>query len=34
LDLGMLYMDGKLRYKPKTFMWSSRFKKVVFKSKL
>ena len=27
LDLGLLYMDGKLRHKPKTFMWSLRFKK-------
>ena len=30
----MLYMDGKLRHRPKTFMWSPRFKNVVFKSKL
>ena len=34
LDLGLLYMDGKLRHKPKTFMRSPRFKKAVFKSKL
>ena len=27
-------MDRKLRHWPKTFMWSPRFKKVVFKSKL
>ena len=34
LDLGLLYMDRKLRHRPTTFMWSPRFKKVVFKSKL
>ena len=33
-DLGLLYMDGKLRHRPKTFMWSQRFKKAIFKSKL
>ena len=33
-DLGLLYMDGKVRHRPTTFMWSPRFKKVVFKSKL
>jgi hypothetical protein len=27
-------MDGKLRHRPKTFMRSPRYKKVVFKSKL
>jgi hypothetical protein len=30
----MLYMDGKLRYGPKNFMGSPRFKKAVFKFKL
>ena len=34
LDLGLHYMDGKLRHRPKTFMRSPRFKKAVFKSKL
>lgn len=33
-DFGLLYMDGKIRHRPKTFMWSPRFKKAVFKSKL
>ena len=33
-NLGLLYMDGKIRHMPKTFMWSPRFKKAVFKSKL
>ena len=31
-DLGLLYMDGKIRHRPKTFMWSPRFKKAIFKS--
>ena len=34
LDLGLLYMDEKLRDRPKTFMRSPRFTKAVFKSKL
>ena len=34
LDLGMIYMDGKLRHGPKTFIWSPRFKKTIFKFKL
>jgi hypothetical protein len=34
LDLGLLYMDRKIRHRPTTFMWSPRFKRVVFKSKL
>jgi len=34
LDLVPLYMDGKIRHRPTTFMWSPRFKKTVFKSKL
>ena len=34
LDLGLPYMDGKLRHRPTTFMRSPRFKKVVIKSKL
>jgi len=34
LDLGLLYMDGKLRHRPKTFMGIARFKKAVFKFKL
>jgi hypothetical protein len=34
-DLGFRsIMDGKIRYRPTTFMWSPRFKKAVFKSKL
>jgi len=34
LDLGLFYMDGKIRHRPTTFIWSPRFKKAVFKSKL
>ena len=34
LDLGPFYMDGKIRHRPTTFMWSPRFNKAVFKSKL
>jgi hypothetical protein len=34
LDLGVVYMDGKLRDRPKTFMKSPRFRKAVFKFKL
>jgi hypothetical protein len=34
LGIGLSYMDGKLRHRPKTFMGSLRFKKAVFKSKL
>ena len=34
LDLGLLYMDRKLRHRPKTFMRSPRYKKAIFKSKL
>jgi hypothetical protein len=30
MDLGLVYMDGKLRHRPKTFMKSLRFKIVVF----
>jgi hypothetical protein len=26
MDLGLVYMDGKLRHRPKTFMKSQRFK--------
>ena len=26
-NLGMLYMDEKIRHRPKTFMWSPRFKR-------
>ena len=33
-DLVLLYMDGKVRHRPTTFMWSPRFKKAVFKSTL
>jgi hypothetical protein len=33
-DLGLLYMDGKVRHRPTTFMWSPKFNKVVCKSKL
>ena len=33
-DLGLFYMDEKLRHRPKTFIWSPRLKKAVFKSKL
>ena len=33
-DLGLLYMDGKVRHRPTTFMRSPRFNKVVSKSKL
>jgi len=33
LDLGPFYIDGKIRHRPTTFMWSPRFKKAVFKSK-
>jgi len=33
-DLGLLYIDGKLKHRPTTFMWSPKFKKAVFKSKL
>ena len=34
LDLDPFYMDGKVRHRPTTFIWSLRFKKAVFKSKL
>ena len=34
LGLGLVYMDKKLRHRPKTFMRSPRFKKAVFKFKL
>jgi len=34
MDLGLVYMDGKLRHKPKNFMTSPRFKRTVFKFKL
>jgi hypothetical protein len=34
MDLGLVYMHGKLRHRPKTFMKSPRFKTVVFKFKL
>ena len=34
LDLGPFYMDGNIRYRPTTFMWTPRFKKAFFKSKL
>jgi hypothetical protein len=34
LDLGLFYMDEKIRHRPTTFMWSPRFKNAVFKSKL
>ena len=34
LDLGLLYMNGKVRHRPITFMQGLRFKKTVFKSKL
>ena len=33
-NLGLLYMDRRVRHRPTTFMWSLRFKDVVFKSKL
>jgi hypothetical protein len=33
MDLGMVYMDRKLRHRPKTFMKSPRFKRAVFKFK-
>jgi len=33
LDLGMVYMYGKLRDRPKTFMKSPRFKSVIFEFK-
>ena len=33
-DLGMLYMNGKVRHRSLVFMRSPRFKNVVFKSKL
>ena len=29
MDLGLVYIDGKLRHRPKTFMKSPRFKTVV-----
>jgi hypothetical protein len=32
MDLGLLYMDGKIRYRPKAFMKSSRFKTTVLSS--
>jgi len=34
LDLVLLYMDGKVRHRPTTFMGSPRFNKAGFKSKL
>jgi len=34
MDLGMVYMDGKLRHRPNTFMKSPRFKMAVIKFKL
>jgi hypothetical protein len=34
MDLGLVYMDGKLKNKPKFFMKSLRFKKTIFKFKL
>ena len=34
MDLDLVYMDRKLRHRPKTFMKSPRFKKTVFKFKL
>ena len=33
-DLGPFYMDGKLRHRPTTFIWTPRSKKAVFKPKL
>ena len=33
-NLGLLYMDRRVRHRTTTFMWSLRFKDVVFKSKL
>ena len=33
MDLGLVYLDGKLRHRPKTFMKSLRFKASVFKFK-
>jgi len=34
MNLDMVYMDGKLRHRPKTFMKGPRFKTVVFKLRL
>ena len=34
MDLGLVYMDGKLRHRPIPFMKSPRFKTEVFKFKL
>ena len=34
MDLGLVYIDGNLKHRPKTFMKSPRFKRVVFKFKL
>lgn len=33
-DLGPIYMDGKVRHRPTTFIWSPRSKKAIIKSKL
>ena len=33
LDLGLVYIYGKQRYRPKTFMKSPRFKSVIFEFK-
>jgi hypothetical protein len=32
MDLGLVYMDRKLRHRPKTFIKSLGFKRTVFKS--
>jgi len=34
MDLGLVYIDGKVRHRDKTFIKSPRFKTVVFKFKL
>jgi len=34
MNLGVVYMDGKLRHRPKIFIKIPRFKTVIFKFKL